>query len=108
MSNQGQHGLGDGRRPNADAGIVPPFGGDLDGFARRLTERRGWAIDEVGLMAILTTISCPSKCRPGCRRRGWIQSRPVSFRRRAPNLLRHRGKTRADFDPFTALMPIMA
>ena len=54
---QRQHGLGNRRRPNADAGIVPPFGGYLDCIAANVDRGADGAIDEVGLIAMLTTIS---------------------------------------------------
>jgi hypothetical protein len=61
---QRQHGFGNRRRTDANTGVVTPFGGHLNGIAVTSIERRAWAIDEVGLIAILTTISWPVEMPP--------------------------------------------
>jgi hypothetical protein len=61
---QGEHGFGNRRRPDADAGVVATVRFDQHRLAGEVTERRGSRMLEVGLMARLTITSWPVEMPP--------------------------------------------
>jgi hypothetical protein len=56
---QRQHGLGDRRGADAHAGVVAALGDHLGGRPARSIDSRGVRMELVGLMAMLTSRSCP-------------------------------------------------
>ena len=61
---QGQHGFGDGRGADADAGIVAAQGRTMTGSLARLTDWRSTRMLDVGLIASDTVTGWPVEMPP--------------------------------------------
>jgi hypothetical protein len=76
-----KHRFGDRCRADADARIMPSVRVDDDGAARFVDRTTVERIEEVGLTAIDTTMSCPVEIRRESRRRCSKGIRPESSHR---------------------------
>ena len=107
---QRQHRLGDRRRADADAGIVPAVRVDDDRRRRPCrSSARSRRIDDVGLTAIATTMSCPVEMPPRMPP-AWFDTNPcgvISSRCSVP-CCATLAKPAPISTPLTALMPIIA